>query len=107
MQMNNQNNETGPATVRYVCVQRMHSLIALDPLTGSTLWVRQDIPQGSVTFGDDEYVFVLPSDQPEALVLRAMDGELMGTRKIARKEVRLEHPGGQVKTFAALAETCP
>ena len=84
MQMYNQNNDLELATARYICVQRLRSLIALDPLTGATLWVRQDIPQGSVVFGDDEYVFVLPPDKPEALVLRALDGEYVGTRKIPR-----------------------
>jgi len=107
MQMYNQNNELQPLTARYVCVQRSRSLIALDPLTGAALWARQDIPHGSAAFGDDEYVFVLPPDKSEALVLRALDGELLGTRKIPRAEAHMEHPGGQVKTYAALNESCP
>ncbi len=69
MQMYNQNNDAELATARYVCVQRLRSLMALDALTGATLWVRQDVPQGSALFGDDEYVFVLPPDKLEALVL--------------------------------------
>ena len=106
-QMSNQNNDVEPATVGYICVQRSRSLMALDPLTGSAFWVRQDIPQGSVVFGDDEYLFVLPPDKAEAMVLRAMDGELIGSRKISRPEVRIEHLGGPKKSFAALSESCP
>ena len=106
--MQNQNNELEPATARYVCVQRLRGLIALDPLTGATLWVRQDIPQGSFSFGDDEYVFVLPPDKPEAMVLRALDGELVGARKIPRAEIHnMEHPDGQVNAYAPLSESCP
>lgn len=108
MQMYNQNNELELATARYICVQRLRSLIALDPLTGATLWVRQDIPQGSIVFGDDEYVFVLPPDKLEARVLRALDGELVGTRKIPRTESHAPNPAGQdVKNYVPLSESCP
>ncbi len=108
MQMYNQNHDLEAATDRYVCVQRSRSLIALDPFTGATLWVRQDIPQGSVVFGDDEYVFVLPPDKPEALVLRALDGEQAGTRKIPRTEISVGNPGGQMtKSYSPLGDTCP
>ena len=113
----------GPVSSRYVCFQRvcfqrlsslrgssqrLCNLAALDPLSGETVWVRQDIPEQSVKFGDDQYVFaVLPPDSPaharvadgnrtsssaadssladesrEALVLRAEDGELLGKRKV-------------------------
>ncbi len=108
MQMYNQNHDLEAATDRYVCLQRSRSIIALDPFSGATLWVRQDIPQGSVVFGDDEYVFVLPPDKPEALVLRALDGEAAGTRKIPRTEISVGNSGGQVtKSYSPLGDTCP
>ena len=50
----------GPTTSRIVCFQRLRNLVAVDPLTGETLWVRKDLPQNVEIFGDDEYVFVLP-----------------------------------------------
>jgi hypothetical protein len=104
----NQSNDLEAAADRYICLQRSRSLYALDPLSGATLWVRQDIPQGSVTFGDGEYVFVLPPDKPEALVLRALDGEPAGTRKIPRREIDVGNPGGQiVKSYAPLGDSCP
>ncbi len=90
MQTYNQNNEQELATAGYICVQHSRNLVALDPLNGSTLWARQDIPPESTLFGDEEYVFVLPPDKTEALVLRALDGELLGARKIPRTEVDLE-----------------
>ena len=108
MQMYNQNHDLEAATDRYVCMQRSRSLIALDPFTGATLWVRQDIPQGSVVFGDDEYVFVLPPDKPEALVLRSLDGEQAGTRRIHRPESLTAIAGGQpVKSYPPLSDSCP
>jgi outer membrane protein assembly factor BamB len=106
--MYNVNNELELATARYVCVLRSHVLTALDPLTGAALWARQDIPQGSVIWGDDEYVFVLPPDKPEAMVLRALNGETLGTRKIPRVETHTAYRGRDpVKTYSPLNETCP
>jgi outer membrane protein assembly factor BamB len=103
----NQSNDLEAAADRYICLQRSRSLYTLDPLTGATLWVRHDIPQGSVAFGDGEYVFVLPPDKPEALVLRALDGEPAGTRKITRREINVGNPGGQiVKSYAPLGDSC-
>ncbi|HEY4759859.1 MAG TPA: PQQ-binding-like beta-propeller repeat protein [Thermoguttaceae bacterium] len=107
MQMYGQNNDLEPATTGLICVQHSRSLIALDPLNGSKLWIRDDIPQGSVTFGDEEYVFVLPPDKSEALVLRALDGELLGTRKIPRNKVHIDRSDGQVVNYAPLNEICP
>ena len=56
-------------TNRYLCVQRSRTLRAMNPMDGQTLWDRQDVPLASTIFGDDEYVFVLPPDKPEAMVL--------------------------------------
>lgn len=77
-------NPFGPITNRYVCFQRFRNLVAVDPLTGESLWVRQDIPANSEVFGDEEFIFVLPPDQDEAMVFRALDGELLGKRRVPR-----------------------
>jgi outer membrane protein assembly factor BamB len=105
-------NTLGPVTSRYVCFQRFRNVIAADPLTGQPLWIRHNVPSKSELFGDDQYVFVVPSDpsaadtgddpfasptvivdsngagkQPnmvEALVLRASDGQLLGRRRVPR-----------------------
>ncbi|MBN2579687.1 MAG: PQQ-binding-like beta-propeller repeat protein [Pirellulales bacterium] len=80
---------TGPAaseaalmTGRYVCFQQTRCLTAADPLTGRTLWQRQGIARGSRLFGDDQYLFVVPPNATDALVLRASDGESLGKRQI-------------------------
>jgi outer membrane protein assembly factor BamB len=106
LQNYNQNNDLELVTPRYICVQFSRSLVALDPLDGTKLWVRQDMPLDSALFGDEEYVFVLPPNQPEALVLRALDGELLGTRKIPCSAGSGERPAGQSDSYAPLSESC-
>jgi outer membrane protein assembly factor BamB len=77
-------NLLGPVTNRYLCFQKLRTLDAVDPWSGKTLWSRSDIPAGSTIFGDHEHLFVLPPDRDDALLLRAIDGELLGTRKTPR-----------------------
>ena len=72
----------GPVSGHYVCFRRLGDLVAADPRNGKTLWVRRNLPQDCVVFGDDRYVFVLAAHRDEAMVLRASNGELVGTRKM-------------------------
>jgi hypothetical protein len=72
--------------------------VAVDPQNGETLWVRRDVPSGSDLFGDDEHLFVLSPDREEATLLRAADGELLGTRKVPRLRGRQTLPNGEEKT---------
>ena len=50
----------GPVNALVVCFRQSHDLVAADPLTGETLWLRLEIPAGSEVFGDEQYIFVLP-----------------------------------------------
>src|SRR5262249_13605335 len=77
-------NPFGPVNARIVCFQRVRNLVAVEPLTGERLWVRQDIPDKSEVFGDDQYVFVVSPEKAEASVYRVTDGEFLGTRKLPR-----------------------
>jgi tetratricopeptide (TPR) repeat protein len=105
-QMSQPNNLLRAATSRYVCFQRLHDLMAIDPKNGETLWVRRDITPGSDLFGDDEYVFVLPPDREEATLLRATDGKWRGTRKIPRSSVQVMDNGVQKTLYHPLEQTC-
>ncbi len=92
---------------RCLCVQRNRTLRALNPLDGQTLWQREGIPLASTIFGDDELVFVLPPDKLEASVYRALDGELLGTRKIERRKIAAQHPdGAQFARYVPLTSEC-
>ncbi len=82
--MNNRMNGVGPATSRTLCFQRFRTLCAIDSLTGAPLWTNSNLPANCELFGDDEFVFALPSDQTEATVLRAVDGTVVGKRPIPR-----------------------
>jgi len=86
----------GPVTSHYVCFQRYGELVVADPLSGEVFWIRRDVPPESVLFGDEQYVFaVAPTAatvgrgesavnlaKNEAVVFRALDGKLLGKRKL-------------------------
>ena len=55
----------GPITDRCVCIARARDLLALDPLTGATLWTWHGLPQGAEVFGDNDAVIIAPPDGSE------------------------------------------
>jgi outer membrane protein assembly factor BamB len=72
---------TGPLEGATVCLQTRDGLLALDPVTGRTLWTRSGIGSRSHVFGDDKHVYVVEmggdtQNQTAAStrVLRAADG---------------------------------
>jgi outer membrane protein assembly factor BamB/tetratricopeptide (TPR) repeat protein len=69
-------------TEEVVCFSRLRNCLALDPLTGQILWVRQNIPLAADVFGDHQYVFIVPPDQTTATVLRTLDGHVLGQREV-------------------------
>ncbi len=74
----------GPVTSRQVCYQQYNKVMAVDPLTGETLWTREGVAAGSTLFGDDDYLFAVAPNSKEAFVFRASDGYLLGRRKVPR-----------------------
>jgi hypothetical protein len=78
----------GPLNDTGVCYQRRREVACVEPLTGQAIWVRDNVEQGSDIFGDDELVFVVPPNSEEATVLNALDGRLMGRRKVGAHEHR-------------------
>ena len=83
---------TSPMSSDFIAFQRMRNLIAADPLSGETLWTRQDIPSGSELFGDEELLFVVPAvpaNATEAMVFRALDGEALGRREVPSADQRV------------------
>jgi tetratricopeptide (TPR) repeat protein len=96
----------GPTTSRYVSFQRFRHLSTVDSLTGELLWTNHNVPQGSELFGNDEHIFALPPDQSEALVFRAMDGQLLGKRKIPRVAPEQNGDLFQNLKLLPLSQTC-
>lgn len=76
----------GPISHDFVCLQRGRKLFALEPMTGKTLWVRDDLIPGSEVFGDNEYVFVIPPNGgDEAQVIQAIDGRYPAFKGVVSK----------------------
>ncbi|NQU23231.1 MAG: PQQ-binding-like beta-propeller repeat protein [Candidatus Nealsonbacteria bacterium] len=74
----------GPVTGSYISFQQNRHLAVADPMTGEILWVRRDLPLGAVVFGDEELLFAVGPEKEKANVYRALDGKLLGQRKIPR-----------------------
>jgi outer membrane protein assembly factor BamB/tetratricopeptide (TPR) repeat protein len=100
-----QNFSTGPINSNGVCFQRGRQIVCVDSLTGQTLWERAsspqaEIPQHAQLFGDEELLFVadakIDSKAEEALVLSAVDGQLLGRRKIDLADRRWATHGRRV-----------
>jgi outer membrane protein assembly factor BamB/tetratricopeptide (TPR) repeat protein len=87
---------TGPVQSLGVCFQKGRQLLCVDPLTGTPLWERGQIPAAADIFGDRELIFVADPTSDEALVLSAIDGSLIGRRKVERAERRWATHGRRV-----------
>lgn len=80
---------TSPVAAGTLCFQRTRTLVAIDSMTGETVWTRQDIPAGCELFGDEELLFVVPPNSGEAMVFRLADGADVGRRELPTDEQRL------------------
>jgi outer membrane protein assembly factor BamB len=101
---NRQVGNTGPLTDELACFQRQRSLVAVDPMTGETLWTRGGIQPGSDVFGDDERLFITTRGSGEAIVLRTLDGEELGRRQVPPPEQRLAVIGSRVVTWSTVVD---
>lgn len=96
---------TGPVQSLGICYQRGRQLLCVDPLTGQPLWERGQIPAAAEIFGDDELIFVADPSADEALVLSAIDGSLVGRRKVERAERRWTTHGRRVLAWEQTGTT--
>jgi outer membrane protein assembly factor BamB len=89
----------GPITDRCVCIARARDLLALDPLTGATLWTWHGLPQGAEVFGDNDAVIIAPPDGSNAVVLRTTDGQRLGRCNVPSADHRAGYHGRRVLTW--------
>ncbi len=61
---------------------KSRTLVCADPITGQPLWERENIESGSEIFGDEDHVFVVAKDATTALMVSAIDGSVVGTRRL-------------------------
>ena len=71
-----------PVVGRQVTFVRGRQLVSLDVLTGQPLWVRDDVPEASEVFGDDECIYLVPPDRSVAHVYRTADGAALPTKRV-------------------------
>jgi outer membrane protein assembly factor BamB len=68
----------GPVTAGYVSLLTRDGLMALDPLTGKTLWVRSDVTAHGRLFGDERHVYLVELNNDNTAsttrAFRAADG---------------------------------
>ena len=76
-------------TSSYVAFQHDRILTALDPVTGDTLWIRDDFAGGCDLFGDEERLVVAPTSGNQATVLNAVDGSTLGQRAVPDRNNRI------------------
>ena len=70
----------GPATPNGVVFLDQQRLRCVDPVSGETLWTRNDIPRECELFGDDEFVIAADAKEHALYVLKMVDGELVEKR---------------------------
>lgn len=87
-------------TTDYVAFQQGRLLVAVSPLTGETLWLRDDMPMGADLIGDREALLVTAPTESEAVVLNAVDGSILGRRNLPPMEQRLCVHGRCIATWA-------
>jgi hypothetical protein len=89
-----------PAAGGYVCLQTRDGLLALDPLSGRTLWTRSDIPSRCRLFGDDQHVFLVEMDRnnvpANTRAFRAQDGSTVPVPNFAAQFQRRQRVLGQL-----------
>lgn len=70
----------GPVRPRYLCYREQSVLRAIETSTGAALWERFDLPDGTITFGDDDVVAVWQSTTGRLELLSAIDGRTLEER---------------------------
>jgi outer membrane protein assembly factor BamB len=87
------------ATAEYVCFEQDHKLLAVEPLTGRTLWAREGLDADTDLFGDEELIFATSPESTEALVICGLDGRELGRRQVPPLNKRVMTLGRRVLTW--------
>jgi hypothetical protein len=86
-------------TADCVCFLAGHKLLAVDPLSGQVLWMRDDVRPMSDLFGDEDFLLVTPPESSEAVVLSVHDGRELGRRRVPDWKQRLWTHGRRALTW--------
>lgn len=86
----------GVVSGEQIVYQQGTKLTAADLLTGEPLWVRNNVSRGSLVFGDNDYLFVESPQTNQAFILRASDGEQLGTKALPDVDQRIATHGRKI-----------
>ncbi|MBI3865453.1 MAG: PQQ-binding-like beta-propeller repeat protein [Planctomycetia bacterium] len=89
----------GPVTSEQVVLMSGRKLLALDPLSGRTIWAREGVSPGSELFGDERVIYVVAPEAAAATVYDAVDGRLLGERPLPPASKRIDTLGAHVITW--------
>jgi outer membrane protein assembly factor BamB len=68
----------GNLEASHICIQTQKGLVAIDPIKGTELWTKSDVPARTQIFGDDQHVYLIEVRGGRvvgnARCLRASDG---------------------------------
>jgi hypothetical protein len=65
-------------------------------MSGEHRWSRSDVPQGCDLFGDEEYVFAVPTGKTTARVYSMLDGRFIGRRDVPEWRQQLVTRGREI-----------
>jgi outer membrane protein assembly factor BamB/tetratricopeptide (TPR) repeat protein len=70
------------ANTEYVCVYGRREFTVLDAQTGEVRWKCTNLPQHATVFGNEDVIYMIPSDRNQSAVFRATDGKKLEVPKL-------------------------
>jgi outer membrane protein assembly factor BamB len=70
------------ANTEYVCLYGRREFTVLDARTGDVRWKCSNLPQHATIFGNDDAIYMVPSDRNQAVAYRATDGKKLDVPKL-------------------------
>ena len=70
------------ANTEYVCVYGRREFTVLDAQTGDVRWKCSSLPQHATVFGNEDVIYMIPSDRNQSAAFRASDGKKLEIPKL-------------------------
>src|SRR5262245_18712430 len=98
-QFGEQVGSIGPVTGQHVTLLNGHKLMALEPLTGKPLWMREGVAPGTDLFGDDKMLYAVSPGGGPAVVYSPLDETILGNRALPPERARKDFRGRHIVTW--------
>ena len=70
------------ANTEYVCLYGRREFTVLDSQTGEVRWKCTNLPQHATVFGNEDVIYMIPSDRNQSVAFRARDGKRLEASKL-------------------------